>query len=363
MQIRSLGIFNHPGLVLGFLGIKFHFPDLNPFHWIRDWLKDLYVSLGKHFDQLLLHPPRMPSGAWQYTMLGESLGLTNYLWNVGLVLMLVTVMFWQPQIGRLPRYLAIGVTMFLAGPYLLVFVNWLNGFGDSLAQMLVYKPQAAGQKLLLLPDINNILGLSFSLVVLLVLGFILGLIVLLYVPLILFCEVMILPTSFLSALTVRAQRWFEWLVQMMLVATVFGRAAAVGWMSLAKLTVDKVPWIDQNGYTPYVLAGALLMAIVSNVVLLIAAHYGYNQVSGKVKAYVQGTVTALEKRRQEVVLKDPHHAFESAMRPVNVSYATAGGPSVPDQAYSQVLSRSASAVHTKIGGTGHQDSSSGNDNG
>jgi len=325
MPILLGKVFFHSVAVMGVLGIKFHFPDLNPFHWMRDWLKDWYKDVGGTFEHMLFHPPRLPDGAWKFALIGNSVALTHWLWFGGFIAMIGIMGIWQPLLAKFPYMLMVGLFIILGAPYFYGVTVWAMDRGDELAKAAVYTPKGTSKDFALLPDINNILALIVTLFFLIFFTLIVAGFLYSYVLMNLIVQFSVPVIFALSAWHHTFKRALSWLFQMALVSLLFGRVFFVGAISLTQLVADNIPNMSNSGGRVALLIVGLLMGIIFNIALLVMAHKGYQQVTGKVRAVVTGSVTTMQKINQNISIRNPYHGQERLYRPPAAAFAGSAG--------------------------------------
>lgn len=269
-------------VLIGGIIPSFHLPKwlTNPWGWLKDKFVDLYHSLGDLVQNLIIHPIKPIPGDWLGYLYGNAVGLSALL--VGAVAIWTVILIGLRPMGgsRLARAF-VAAAIIGAYPVWFAIGNWLTDAGSQINQSFAVDPNN-GQKVLLLPDIHNVLGAIIGIVALLAVGGILLLIFVGYEILFILANVAGLPLLALSPLGEGFKRRFEQVVVLAVITSFLGRLIAVIVLSIGTLTILHMPVIGNNAAVQVIaLVVTLGMAIYSQFWLLKQAERVYGNMTGR----------------------------------------------------------------------------------
>jgi hypothetical protein len=218
---------------------------------------------------------------------------------------------------------AVMVTVLIAAIYPAWFAagNWFSDAGSGLIQSIAGNPGAHHAKLLIVPNIHNVLGAIFGLLFLLLGGGILLAIFFLYELLLVVATVIGLPLLALSPLSDSFRRKFEQMIVLVFVTSFFGRLAAVAILSVGTQFVKHVTVAHNAVGAVFTLVATLALAIYSQWWLLRKADQIYGNVTGRTLGIskVTGVVESIRRpQRREADMSDIQAAHLSALTPAVV---------------------------------------------
>ena len=306
-------------MVLGFFGLPKWLTD--PFGYVKDKLVDLYNSLGTYIQQWIVKPPHPAPGAWLDYLYGNSLGLSVYLVGAVAFLTILLMVASSRQAAKLWRAILTVVVIAAIYPAWFAAGNWFSDAGSGLIRSLAAHPGVHHSKLLVLPEIHNVLGAIFGLLFLLFFGGILIAVFFLYELLLVVATVIGLPILALSPLGEGFKRKFEQIVVLVIVTSFFGRLAAVFILSLGTQFVAHVPLAHNAVGAVLTLIVTLAFACYSQWWLIRKADQIYGNVTGRTlgTSRVTGMVETIRRPRRETDMASIQAAHVAALTPAPVA--------------------------------------------
>jgi hypothetical protein len=202
--------------------------------------------------------------------------------------------------------------------------NWLTDAGSQINQQFALDPNN-GQKVLLLPEIHNVLGAIFGIAILLFFGGLLLLIFVGYEVLFIIANIAGLPLLALSPLGDRFKRRFEQVIVLAVVTSFLGRLIAVIVLSIGTLVILHMPALGSNAAVKVItLTVTLAMAAYSQLWLLRQAEQVYGNMTGRTlgTSKVTGVVSTMklpERRDSAAGIQAAHNRALSPMLVPNPS--------------------------------------------
>lgn len=329
----------------------------NPFEWVLDKIRGLFLDLGKLFQDLIINPPRPEPGPWRDYLYGNALGVAPTIATAVCIVLVVVSMIWNKKVVSAGQAFVIAVLLAALGPAFFAFTDVLIASGTQLAEIVrdLYDPKTSGGNgFFALPDIVNPLGAIAGYFTASIAGAILVSIFIIYQLIIIGVVFVFLIVVALIPLGTWAEKLAGWLLSIGLVAMVFGQAAAILCLELGQIAIDNMPaGIGGNSFVATVLlTGSILLAIAAQVLLIWGTHTGVVKAKGFIGSQVRGRVETYTQQRHEVDVKAFDLAHMGSVVPIPVkpvgSFSEAGGPDAR-QAYESGLMLAAVRIHPAAG--------------
>lgn len=301
------------------------------FNWLNGKIHDLFTGLATTIQDVLINPPQFHAATWQDYLDGSSIALANMLIFAVAVCLMVIIMFRHQRLKSLPHLAVTILGLAIADQSFFTLFDWLGSTGHTLALAAqFYHPASTGSggssaaaNLLAVPTFVNVIGSVVGLAWLTFLGIlVVSIVVFAYILIGEVVRFLILPAFVLRPIGDRSQKFFDWLVSLGLVATVFGLAVAVFCLELGKMATDNLPGGSTSFGSTFYLTAALGLALFMQVVLVIATHSVWvNARTGRLFSTIRGRVESFTRRNRRPDVQSVNAAHARTMQPIPVTVA------------------------------------------
>ena len=311
------------GIKMG-IGIPFFdLPDLNPIHaafgWIKDQLSALVNGTVDSVERLILTPHGTGNSAWEQYLFGNGIGLAE---SIAIAVTFVTcmiAMFWQKRIVNFGQALGASLIISVVAPTWIASTDYLISTGQEVSAVFRFKNlQGGNEKLLNVPDVVNTLGSIIGLSIIFILAFILLLVFAFYFVADVFVKFFGLIAIAVYPIGKRSQRFANTIFSIGLVAMLLGPQFALLSINLGRFVANSAGGGKDPLILTVFLGAGMVLAIVMQYVLYVAANQVVNTVSGRIGASVRGDVDASVRQQQPIDTRSINEAnFRSMRAPVS----------------------------------------------
>lgn len=272
----------------GFLGLP------NPveefFKFIDRKLRQLATSMYEGILDFVNHPVDRVHSAWEYTIIGNQLGLAQYMIVMVVMLSTIIAMFLMKKIVSVFHGLGIALAIAIVGPNLFVITDGIKGAGFELMtwarSLQNFLPAGGGG--FKLPAAVNIIGDIGGIIVMLFFGTVLMSIIALYSPGAFVVQNLLLVAMAISPLGGRSQKFLNIVLATGLVTMLTGPALAVLGLVTGQLMSAYMGGGRSSFLQVFYLVIGLLLAIVLQFVAWSSAMKAVNNVTGKMRSRMEG---------------------------------------------------------------------------
>lgn len=307
----------------------------NPFEWVLDNIRDMFQDVAGFIERWVINPPRPVPGDWQDYLYGNGLGFAQTLAVAVAMVMVLIAMFLNKKINSAGQAIFIAILIAAGGPLFFAAADAASAAGNQFAGNIkdLYEPiSQGGNGLLALPDIVNPLGAIFGLGTVVFFGAFLVGIFIAY-------EVMIVGILFFALIILAlyplgnwAERLANWMLSFLIVALFAGQAAAIFWLEMGQLVLDKLPeGAGGNSFVAtLVLDTAILLAIGSQVMLIWGTQTAIVKAKGYFNNNIRGRVETYTQQRQQVDVKAFDTSSRMSINPIVVAPVSPRSTAMPD---------------------------------
>jgi hypothetical protein len=262
---------------------------LNPFNWLAGAWHSMLLQEITVFEKAIISPPAQPAYSTTAYIYGNALGLAGRLSVIVTVAIAAIMVIHHRSAMKFPKALISLAIIGVGGPAFFYIVDQLVSFGTTFASALMVFN--GGAKLLNVPSSAGIIQEIMSYASIWGFGTLLVGEFFAYSIVIVVVKVLFLPALALWALGDRGRRFLNWIISLGLVATVFGRVVAVLILVIGRVfyvTFTNLGW-GWMGQT-FVLCTTMLIAFLSQFVLIYVTLNAVDRVTGSLDSRVTGSV-------------------------------------------------------------------------